>query len=105
MKKEFILLSLDEKIHEYNVVLEENEKGEEVFSLYNSNAAHWTNPNEFLLSITDTGNGVILPNLPKGKELAYCYVEHLRILLDMANSQNHHPSKFIVVERNESIVI
>mgnify|MGYP003475781509 CR=1 FL=1 len=65
MDKEFLVISkLSE--HEYTITVKETNKGM-VFSLFSSNSDIWTQ--EFrgvlLLSITDTGNGIIFSKFKK----------------------------------------
>lgn len=45
--------------HEYDIFVEDTDDGT-TYLLYRSSASHWTNPNELIISATDTGNEIKL---------------------------------------------
>lgn len=68
--------------YEYEILLEETEKGT-LYSLHFSSSRKWTFPGDKILSILDTGNGWKLSQ-KIGKEMDYSFATELKILLNFA---------------------
>lgn len=79
------------QVHEYDIVKEENDKGHDVFTLFRSYDDHWLSHSkgEELISITDTGDGLIMPKR-KG-ELDYSQACELYILIAFINKSGRMP--------------
>lgn len=65
--KEFKIF--EEGVHEYTIFVEETDRGTE-YSLHRSSASHWTNPNELIVSATDTGHKIKISE-KMGKAIDY----------------------------------
>ena len=67
-------------IHDYNYSVEKTEVGK-IHLLFRSSGEQWTNKNEEILSITDTGDGFIFNHSKPNKRMDYGYAFELSILL------------------------
>jgi len=79
------------QVHEYDIVKSENEKGYEVFTLFKSYDDHWLShcKGEEVMSITDTGDGLILPK--KMNNIDYSKACELYILIAFINKGGRMP--------------
>lgn len=89
MKKHLII---DQENHSVDYVVEQQD---DKFTLKRSKSSHWTNPNEKLLTLKDTGNGLKLSN---GLELDYYQFEELVIILQVYKTTQRFPNNYLSTE-------
>lgn len=77
---ETIAVISSEGTHEYNIIIESGDRYVN-FKLYRSNSSIFTKPGEFLLSLVDDENGVVL-NDYLDKTLGYDEITNVKVLLD-----------------------
>jgi hypothetical protein len=89
MRKFKVYNTFDQKssqIHDFDVTIEDTDKGDK-YTLYRSNGGDWVDDckGEELFSLLDTGNGVIFPKNIYSKEVHYCEMAELFVLLSVIN--------------------
>ena len=79
----------DTEIHDYDVIVELTDEGEE-FSLYRSNGGNWAEENagEKIISLLDTGNGIVFPGRD-AEQMDYAEFAELFVLLSVMNKTNY----------------
>ena len=79
--------SENKKVHEYDIVEHVNGEGHEIVTLYRSNDPIWSESarGEKVLTIIDTGNGVIFPKKEFTNEVGYDKYAELYILMSFVN--------------------
>lgn len=102
--KKFMVFD-QENVHEYNIVVEETDKGVE-YSLFMSDGEQWEEhaKGELILSMINNGDGVIFSK--KLKKLDYSDLFAVRLLLNLENFMDENPrnqEKSKIVE--EKIVV
>lgn len=102
--KKFMVFD-QENVHEYNIVVEETDKGVE-YSLFMSDGEQWEEhaKGELILSMINNGDGVIFSK--KLKKLDYGDLFAVRLLLNLENFMDENPrnqEKSKIVE--EKIVV
>ena len=102
--KKFMVFD-QENVHEYNIVVEETDKGVE-YSLFMSEGEQWNDhaKGELVLSMVNDGNGVTFSK--KLKKLDYTDLFAVRLLLNLENFMDSNPrnrEKSKIVE--EKIVV
>lgn len=94
---------------EYIIKKEALSSGGVYYKLYRSNSDHWSSNarGEHVLTIEDTGNGLILGWSEKVKKhtLEYTQAETLRIILNFENTQQALPDKYRIFPEDESLEI
>lgn len=80
------------EVHDYDVTMEIINKGEK-YTLYRSNEGDWSDDcrGEEILSLVDTGNGVIFPKNIYTKEVDYACFAELFVLLSVMNKTDSTP--------------
>jgi RNase P protein component len=78
--KKYLVMNNQHEV-EYVIKEKKNKNGHRVLSLHYSNSENWVSGlrGSFIMSITNTGDNVIFSK--PLKELDYCELEHLRILI------------------------
>ncbi len=74
--------------HDYDIEFIETEQSKS-YSIYYSNAEHWTFPGEHLITITDDGNDMHL-NPKLKKTIDYGKFVELSILIDFIRKHDSH---------------
>jgi len=102
--KKFMVFD-QENVHEYNIVVEETDKGVE-YSLFMSDGEQWEEhaKGELILSMINDGDGVTFSK--KLKKLDYSDLFAVRLLLNLENFMDENPrnqEKSKIVE--EKIVV
>ena len=102
--KKFMVFD-QENVHEYNILVEETDKGVE-YSLFMSDGEQWEEhaKGELILSMINNGDGVIFSK--KLKKLDYGDLFAVRLLLNLENFMDENPrnqEKSKIVE--EKIVV
>lgn len=72
--------------HDYDVCIEETDEGT-LYSLYRSDAIHWTFPGELVISAKDDGN-IIKLSQKMGKKIDYSTLVEIKILFNMIVNQD-----------------
>lgn len=72
--------------HDYTVYIEETDNGT-LYSLYYSDAGHWTFPGELVISAEDNGDTIKLSQ-KLGKEIDYSTLVEVKILFNMITNQD-----------------
>jgi hypothetical protein len=104
--KEFFVFD-DEKTHMYTLQVTKDKKQNNVFTLRTSSESGWfaNYKNVALLSITDTGNGLIFDkSYLKNKEFSYSKTIALKILLEFMTKYDKEMS-YDIVEIGDTIKI
>ena len=91
MKTHYIINESTEHI-EYKVI-EEND----TFTLYYSNAEHWTYPNNEIIQATEYGNGIKF-STKTPKDMDYSTFEHLHILM-MFIRKNLRNDNYLIITK------
>lgn len=101
MEKKFIVLNSDGE-HDYDITVIETEKGVE-YSLYKSSGQHWRyqHQGELTLKMINTGNEIKFDR-KIGKEMDYCDVLELHLLLSLERCLN--PEFKYQIFENKTIV-
>lgn len=99
MEEKYIVF--EDKLHEYNIFVTRPNDHTTVYSLYTSNAEHWTDSNKekFKISITDNGEDIICSKAVKS--FNYSQWGELRILMDF----EHHLTKSVLPNNYDGIKI
>lgn len=89
--------------HEYDIVVEETEKGYTKCSIFRSQSDMWYDgvKGEFIMSMTDDGNGVKFKE--SKKEMDYADLECLRLLVNFyreIDTNEMNKKKHRIVENN-----
>lgn len=79
----------------------EKVKNKTTYSLHYSNDSEWTNPEGFIMSLTDDGNGFKLSKLRKANKMDYDEALELSILLRAAQLSDNY--KIEVVESKKEL--
>ena len=76
-------------IYEYDILVNTNDEGHTVYTLLRSDGDCWSHyaKGEELITITDTGNGMIYPKKTFIKEVGYDEITELFILLSFINKK------------------
>ena len=87
--KKFMVFD-QENLHEYNIVIEETDKGIE-YSLFMSESEQWEEhaKGELIISMFNDGNGVTFSK--KLKKLDYSDLFAVRLLLNLENFMDENP--------------
>ena len=82
----------DGDIHDYDVTIEDTDKGDK-YTLFRSNGGDWADDcrGEKILSLVDTGNGVIFPKNIYTKDVDYHNLAELFVLLSVINKTDRSP--------------
>jgi len=80
------------EVHDYDVTIETTDKGENI-TLYRSNGGDWADDcrGEKILSLLDTGNGIIFPKTIYSKEVDYNQLAELFVVLSVINKTDRAP--------------
>ena len=109
MIEKYILLSVEDNTHEYDLVITKNNE-ETLYELFYSNNDLWSNHRKgsYSIGLIDTGNGIKIKMENDSKlddELDYDVAAELNLLLNIVTELSNFRSKFKLIKQSNEIVI
>ena len=108
MIEKYILLSVDDNIHEYDLVITKNDE-ETLYELLCSNNDLWSNHRKgsYSIGLIDTGNGIKIKKDSLANEIDYDVAAELNILLNIVTELSNFRPKFKLIKQqpNNEIVV
>jgi hypothetical protein len=109
MIEKYILLSLDENIHEYDLHVTKNDE-DTLYELFCSNNDIWSNHRKgsYSIGLIDTGNGIKIKMENASKlddELDYDVAAELNILLNVVTELSNFRPKFKLTKQSNNEII
>lgn len=104
--RNYIVMDNKDNIHEYNIKVETNEKGD-IYTLSTSNSGVWTEnyKGKVVQVMTDNGSDVVF-NKALGKTIDYGVIDEIKLLLNFRNHvDGYATSKYKIVEETAIILM
>jgi hypothetical protein len=107
MIEKYILLSVNDHIHEYDLVITKNDE-ETLYELFHSNNDIWSSSarGKYCRCLIDTGNGIVIKLEEESSEsIDYDVAAELNILLNVVTELSNFRPKFKLTKQSNNEII